>query len=378
VAATRNDDPAKEAETPTSPDDPQSDHQPPAFQSLRFDPPEIKDGGLAVLSVTASDELSGVKFVSGTVQSPSATASVPFTAYDETGAGVFTVGIAIPHQAETGDWFVSSLQIVDKADNPLTLKFAKDTVPQGGSLRVVSAESDSTAPTVHGVSLDKGQLNPGETNRVVVDVDDDRSGVAKVTGAFQSPSKSAFIPFTCRPAANASAWAADVPVPANAECGEWTLRHLMVADNANNTAVLSGDDPQWGRVGFLVASSGPCDAEPPVIDAMSFAPATVSNSAAVDIVLSVAAHDEGSGVASLFGRIEGPPSPQGQVARIPFECAPDPRDPEAPMTAKISVPQFAAKGIWSVIWVQVTDKANNTRPYYKDDPALAGGVFRVE
>jgi hypothetical protein len=368
---------AKRDETEATQDDKESDRRPPVLESLRFDPPEIKDGGAAIVTVVASDELSGVRFVSGTVRSPSEAAVVPFTAQDVAGTGAFTAAIAIPRKAETGDWFVDSLRIADKADNLLTLAFAKADVPQGGLLRVVSAESDATAPNVHDVSLDKSQVNPGETDHVVVNVDDEGSGVASVSGAFQNPSKSAFIPFTCRPSGGTS-WTADVPVPANADCGEWTLRHLRVADNAGNAAELSTDDPQVGRAEFFVTSSGACDSEPPIIDAMEFAPAAVSNAAAAEIVLTVRAHDDGSGVATLFGRIEGPAAPSGQVPWILFDCAPDPKDKEAPMTAKISVPQYAARGVWGVVWVQVTDKARNTHPYYRTDPVVAAASFVVE
>jgi hypothetical protein len=111
---------------------------------------------------------------------------------------------------------------------------------------------------------------------------------------------------------------------------------------------------------------------------MSFSPAHVSNTVATEIFLTVEAHDDGSGVASLFGRIEGPAAANGQVAWIRFECSPNPGDPRAPMTATVSVPQYAARGVWSVVWVQVTDKARNSHPYYKDAPVLAGARFIVE
>jgi hypothetical protein len=374
----RIEEPIPSAETAVAPDDPHSDRQVPALESLRFDPQEINDGRVAMLSVGASDDLSGVKLVFGTLESPSGAADIPFTAEDATGSGLFTAGIAVPQRAETGDWFVGTLRIIDRADNALTLAFERSTVPQGGTLRVVSEESDSEAPDVRGVAIDKGQLDPGETNRIMVTVEDDRSGVASVTGAFQNPSKSAFIPFTCRPNGSPTSWVSDVPVPANADCGEWTLRHLRVADNANNTAELSGEAPPLGGASFVVASHGACDSEPPIIDAMSFSPAIVTNTVATEILLTVEAHDDGSGVASLFGRIEGPAAANGQVAWIRFECAPNPGDPRAPMTATVSVPQYASRGVWSVVWVQVTDKARNSHPYYKDAPALAGARFTVE
>lgn len=373
----QNQEPPKVDPTPSPTDDPESDRHPPTLLYLRFDPPEIRDGGVATLSVGASDDLSGVKFVYGTVRSPSEAAIVPFTAQDANGSGVFTVSIAIPQHAETGDWFVGSLQIVDKADNPLNLVYAKATVPPGGALHVLSDESDSTAPSVHRVTVDKGTVGAGEKNQIVVDVDDDRSGVASVTGSFQSPSKSAYIPFACR-ASGDSSWVGDVPIPTNADCGEWTLSLLRVADKANNTAFLTMDSPQVGNVGFVVSGGGGCDSDPPVIDALRVSPAVVSNTATSEVTLTIAAHDDGSGVDSLSGHFDGPVAADGQVPKIYFAAKPDPSHPDAPMITRIPVPQHAASGIWKVALVQIMDKARNTRTYNRDDPALVNASFVVE
>jgi hypothetical protein len=368
---------AKDEAAAATADDPESDRRPPVLLYLRFDPPEIRDGGAATLSIGASDDLSGVKFVFGTVRSPSEAAIMPFTAQDQGGSGVFTSPIAIPRQAETGNWFVGSLQIVDKADNPLNLVFTKGTVPPGGALRVSSDESDSTAPDVHRVSIEKGTVAAGENNQITVEVDDDRSGVASVTGTFQSPSKAAFLPFGCRQIGE-HAWTGDVVIPANADCGEWTLRQLRVADKANNTAYLTADSPQVGPVSFVVSGGGGCDADPPVIDGLYVAPGVVSNAAASEVSLTFTVHDEGSGVDSLSGRIEGPVSANGLVPKIYFASKADAKNPDAPLIAKFSVPQHAASGVWRVAFVQVMDKAHNTRNYNIGDPALVNASFIVE
>lgn len=370
--------PAKSAETPAPVDDPESDRRPPVLQNLRFDPQEIKGGGSAMLSIGCTDDLSGVKLVYGTLRSPSGAAILPFSARDATGSGVFSTPIAIPARGEAGDWFVAHLQIVDKAENALALSFVRATVPDGGALRVVSDESDATAPDVHRVSIVNGSVGAGEKNRIVVDVDDDRSGVAQVTGAFQSPSKSAFIPFTCHPNGDSVSWEGDVLVPENADCGEWTLRQLRVLDKANNSAFLSMDDPQVGRVSFIVSGGGACDAEAPVVDGLYFSPTAVSNATAAEITATVMTHDDRTGVASLSGWIDGPVAANGQSPRIYFECAPDSKDKDAPMTSRIIVPQFAAQGVWRVTLVQVSDKARNTRSYNRDDPALRDAFFTVD
>ena len=369
--------PAKTDAPAPSPDDPNSDRHPPVLQFLRFDPPEVQDGGVAILSIGASDDLSGVKSVFGTIRSPSEAAVLPFVGQDTGGGGVFTTNVSIPKKAETGDWFVGTLQITDRANNPLNASFVKGNVPPGGVLHVVSAESDSTAPTVHRVSLAKSSVAGGERNQVEVDVDDDSSGVAQVNGTFQSPSKVAFIPFSCTMTTD-GVWGGAVPVPPAAECGQWTLRNLRVTDKANNAAVLATDSPLLAGVGFAVSGGGACDSEPPTIDSVYVTPNAVSNAAAAEVTITIMAHDDGSGVGQLTGRVEGPIAASGQAPRIFFTAQPDPKSPDAPMVVKITVAPLSGVGIWRVAVIEITDKAHNTRPYYATDPALANATFTVQ
>jgi len=64
----------------------------------------------------------------------------------------------------------------------------------------------------------------------------------------------------------------------------------------------------------------------------------------------------------------------GQPPRIPFYCS---AASEGQWTGHLTVPKFAAKGTWSIAWVQVTDKGNNIKPYSQSDPVLANAKFVV-
>ena len=365
------------ATAPTASDDPNADRRPPVLTFFRFDPPQVADGGTAVLSIGVTDDLSGVKSVFGTIRSPSEAALIPFVGQDPSGSGVYTVGITIPKKAETGNWYVGVLQAVDKADNPLNLAYTKANVPPGGILRVSSQDSDSTAPTVHGVTLEKQTIAGGETDRITVAVDDDGSGVGSVAGTFQSPSKSALLPFACT-ASGEGTWSGSMTLPANAACGEWTLKQLRVADKANNSAVLAGDAPEIGHVAFTVSSGEGCDSEPPVLDQVAVSPPVVSNTSAAQVTLTIMAHDDGSGVAQLTGRVEGPVAANNQVPRIFFSGQADPKNPAAPIVVTITVQQYAATGIWRVGSIEVTDKARNMRRYDGNDPVLVNATVTVQ
>ena len=79
---------------------------------------------------------------------------------------------------------------------------------------------------------------------------DDVSGVATVSGIFQSPGKTAFIPFACKLNPDTGTWDGQFPIPGNASCGEWTLLQIRAADKAGNIASVPGTAQQLSHAGF--------------------------------------------------------------------------------------------------------------------------------
>lgn len=357
--------------------DPESDRNPPVLVALRFDPPEARDGEATTLQIQVTDDLSGIKSASGIFRSPSGVAFIPFESQLDSGGGLLTARLTIPAKAETGDWYVSNLIVYDKANNPLIDAFTPTTVPPGGKMRVMSSESDSAAPDLRGISVDKPSLKGGEHNTLRVDVVDEQSGVASVTGAYQNPSKSALVWFICRLNAQTEGWEGDIPLPLNAECGDWSIQHLRLTDKAGNIAFPPNDSPIMARGVFAVTSPN-CDSSAPTLERIELSPTVVSNGTGAEIQLTLGVHDEGSGTVSVTGWAEGPAATNGQTPRIHFSCTRNPNDPEDVWAGKILVPQFAAKGLWKVGLVHLQDRALNTRDYKTGDPTLASATFQVE
>lgn len=365
-------------ETRPGAEDPSSDRTAPVIVSLRFDPPELTDGNPATLLITTADNLSGVKSVAGNLRSPSGVASLPFEAQTDGGSGLFAARIMIPGKAETGLWYVGNLFVYDRVDNSLIASFTPATVPPGGTLRVTSTDSDSTPPNVREVSVQKTTLNSGEQNLIRVDVVDDGSGVASIAGDFQSPSRSAVLRFACSLNAESGFWEGVLPIPGNATCGQWTIQQIRVADNAGNIAYLSSNSPQVARAAFAV-SSPDCDTSPPTLESFALSPTTVSNQAGSEILVTATVRDEGSGAVSMSGWVKGPVSAGGEFPKITLlNCSPNPNDPGAPWTCRIPVPQYTARGTWTVGLIRLEDRALNARDYGSDDQAVAQGRFDVE
>jgi len=352
--------------------DPASDTTPPQLQSLVFQPAAIADGQETTLIVTAADDLSGIRNISGSVASPTGKALQGFAAQREAPeSNRYMARIAVPKDAEQGMWRLNFLSITDNAGNTMNTNSAGNAATYGFS--VTSSRPDSTPPTLVGVYVDKRSMNGGEKNTIFVQATDDKSGVAIVSGVFQSPTKTARIGFGCRATAP-DHFECDVVPPKAVDCGDWQLEQIQLQDKAQNMATVRGDNPIVAAVKINVLSDR-CDSAAPTVDNLTLDPLDVSN--ANDSVINVTAtvNDDASGVASVSGQLAGPPSDNGQPPRVYFAF----QASDIPQTwvGKINIPKFAAKGTWSIVWLQALDKSNNMKTYSQADPVLQNAKITV-
>lgn len=352
------------------PKDPTSDTTPPQLISVDFNPPQIHDGEETVLSVVATDDLSGVRVISGTIGTP--TGGLQGFALQREGQSTrYVTRIAVPKDAPEGLWKISYLSLSDNAGNTATLSANQGTLASNG-FRVVSSRSDTKPPTLRAVWLDRVAMRGGEKNIVYVQADDEGTGVNLISGVFQSPSKFARIGFGCR--AGENGWQCDFVPPASADCGEWKLEQIQLQDKANNMSTTRSDNPLIAAVRVNMGGND-CDSQPPTMQSIVLDRNVVSNVEKSTITVTATVSDDMSGVASMSGQITGPSSPKG-TPRLYFSltAAGDPNT----WVGQIIVPTLAAKGQWEIAWIQILDKANNLKTYSRSDPVLHNAVFKVQ
>ena len=196
-----------EGQRPRQEDDPETDTTPPQLVSAQFIPAEVHDDGETTFAVMVTDDLSGVRSVSGVITSPSG-ALQGFACQREGATDRYLARIKVPRDAAEGVWNVKYLTLADQANNSVHLNQSQGALPPSASFRVTSSTSDSTAPLLKAVWLDRRAMSAAEKNLVFVQAEDDRSGVSLVSGVFVSPSKAARIGFGCRPGPSgpAGAW----------------------------------------------------------------------------------------------------------------------------------------------------------------------------
>jgi hypothetical protein len=350
--------------------DPNSDTTPPQLISVEFSPPQVEDGEQTTVIVTATDDLSGIRGVSGTISSPTGKALQGFATAHEGDSNRYIGHIAIAKNAEQGLWKVSFINMSDNASNSVTLSYAQGTVPPNAVLRVVSSNSDNTPPTLKNIWVDKRAVHGGEKDIIFVEAEDDKSGVNLVSAVFQSPSKLARIGAGCTHG-EGDVWQCELLVPSCIDCGDWQLEQVTLQDKANNLATFRQDNPLIAATRINISGSA-CDNTPPVLQSVALDPNDVGiGDRGAVITVTIVATDDNCGVAGVSGQYVGPGPGSGGF--FPFMQSGD----SGTYIGRITLDPRSARGIWRINSIQLNDKGHNLRVYYATDPLLANATFHV-
>jgi hypothetical protein len=353
------------------PKDPNSDTTPPQLLSIAFDPPQVQDGGDTMLVVTATDDLSGIRGISGTLTSPNGKAVQGFAQQREGETMRYTSRIHIPEKAEEGIWKISFLTMSDMATNSVTLNAAQGTLPPTAVLRVSSAASDSTAPALRNVWLDRRAMRAGEHNTLFVDALDEKSGIHLVAAVFLSPAKLARFGVGCQKGAN-DVYQCDVFPPQCLDCGDWTLEQVQMQDNANNFATVRAENPAVAAIRLNITGDT-CDNTPPVLQGLQLSRTEIlmgRDEPVIEVIAQVT--DDTCGIGGVSGQVVGPGSSSSGTF-FSFQQ----REGNT-YVGTIRLHANSARGVWHVQSVTVNDKGQNLKIYYGNDPLLARATFTVK
>lgn len=351
--------------------DPDSDTVPPQLLSVEFMPPQVQDGETTTLAVMATDNLSGVRSVSGVIASPT-NASQGFACQREGESNRYIARVSVPREAAEGVWAVRYITLTDQASNSTNITQASGGLPMSASFRVTSSRPDAAGPVLRSVWLAQNSMNAGERNTVFVQAEDEKSGVNTVSGVFVSPTKQARLGFGCK-LGTTGAWECPLAPPACVDCGAWQLEQIQMQDKANNMVTVRIDNPVVAPVQVTITGDK-CDGTAPTLTSLALDPPVVSNAETSLIRVMATVNDDNCGAASLSGQAVGPGGPA--AARLYFSFAPSPDGQN--FTGTITVPKHAAKGMWTIAWIQVLDKGHNLKAYAANDPIVARVTFRVE
>lgn len=357
----------------TNPDDPTSDSKPPQLLAAEFNPPTAHDAEDAVLYVMASDDISGVRSISGTVTSPGGKALQGFSCQkDGDIPNRYACRVSIPKDAEEGQWRVNFMSLSDNASNTANLHYNQGAIPSTAVLRVTSSRPDNTPPTLRRIWLERRQIKGGEKVQVFVEADDDKSGMKFVSGTFVSPARSARLSFSGQKGDTETMWTGTLTTPTTVDCGDWQLEQVQLQDMAGNTASLHVDNQLVAAVKLTILADS-CDNTPPVLQSLVLDARIVTNQAGSGVILTATVSDDLSGISGVMAQATGP----GQGSNNWFPLTAASGDNNTVFVGRFAIPTNAAKGVWNIAFVQVIDKANNIKLYTKTDAPLVNATFEV-
>jgi hypothetical protein len=361
---------SEEPRGPQQEEDGETDIQPPQLMHAEFIPPQVSDGEETMLSTMVRDNLSGVRSVSGVITSPSGSLQ-GFACSREGDSNRFVARITIPKEAPEGEWAVKYLTLTDNASNSINLNQAQGGLPGSARFRVNSSAPDSKGPVLRSVWLDRSAMRAGEKNTLFIQADDEKSGVSFASGVFISPAKTARIGFGCRANANGM-WECPLTPGTCLDCGGWILEQIQLQDKANNMSTFRAENQLVKAINLDIAGDS-CDAIAPVVTVLALNPTVVSNEQASVITVQATVQDEGGCGAST---LSAQAAPRGGGQRRPVTFVPSTDGTN--FVGRLEMQQFAAKGEWSIVWIQTLDKGGNLRSYGSTDPILARATFMVE
>jgi hypothetical protein len=372
-----------------------ADTTPPAITGFSFTPAsvDVTASSQAVnVTLLASDDQSGVQFVTVTFTSPNVHqtqfAFLFLTAGTSTN-GTFTGSATIPQFADNGTWHVTSIFIGDKAGNSINVPEATLISKSFPTTLPVTSNPDIQAPVVIGLpTFSPSTINVSTSDQTLTmtfSITDDVSGVSfdHINGfamTLQSPSglQHQYVShgdFSLTSGTSKSGtWTLTHTMPRYSEAGNWSIQSLVVMDSAGNQSNVNSFGASNVPAQFAVISS-PDDVTPPLITGFDFSPKFIDTSAGVQqVTVTISATDDLSGLdfspdnpqISTFHGFQFTSPLHGQsVFCCAFSPTFTPLNGTTPLNgswqAVVDVPQFSEEGTWHASILQVKDRVQNNK-----------------
>ncbi|MEN8114904.1 MAG: S-layer homology domain-containing protein, partial [Actinomycetota bacterium] len=372
-----------------------SDSAPPVPTEVSVTPTPVSNDGTGQIEVTitATDDISGVADATVKWISPSGANAIyaymthpADLTWGTATLGSWTSTDPIPQYAQAGAWVAETVILRDQADNvehydPSELAALGITVPD---LAITGTPSDPAPPEPEGVTVVPTTVSNSGTDTVVVTLaaTDDLSGLVYAHVGWESPSTAndLYAEFhhpdhLVSGNATDGVWEVTVTVPALAEVGTWTPFWIALRDEVGNRENYNEAD--FASLGLtvpnLTITGTTSDSTPPIPKAVTVDPASASNDGTGTIEVTLTATDDVAGleVATVRWR-----SPSGASVIDPTMLDPEDRISGTAnngiWSETVNVPAHAETGTWVATLIQLDDAVGNKRVYYSSEFAALG------
>lgn len=212
----------------------QTDIEKPIFKGASFDKEQYEPGDEVVLKVDTTDEQSGIENVYASIQHLESK-DYRFWGFSTEVDGQQEIRFQIPYNALSGEYGIQYLTISDNAGNDLNVFNAAAT------FRVIGGSTDTAAPTLKNISIDKGQYKQGEQVHINIDAEDE-SGVEKVYLYVRH--KQTGVQYNAFATFNGTTFDFNRYLPDNAPLGQYEVFAVYLEDSLGNQTNLFNYKPR--------------------------------------------------------------------------------------------------------------------------------------
>lgn len=253
---------------------------PPVVQSVMFERELVMAEETNVVRIAATDDTSGIESIEIFLTSPTGKGKTNSYLYPDE-EGNFVGEVYIPPFTEPGEWRVSQIIAKDYAGNVLDATYSVENYPESfGRFMVENSAFDETPATIDKVVFQKAEVKGNEEAQLTVYAEDTQTVPAFVEVELGGPSGEQTLTGSTDYLDESGLMHITIPVPGDAEHGEWRVKRIWIFDLAGNEAVYTySADDYPADFGKLFVNNDTVAPNAPLVDEISDKDAMVKGTA---------------------------------------------------------------------------------------------------
>ena len=219
------------------------DTEAPTISKISLSKTEVDAGETIIVTIEGKDDVSGIKnFIAYFENAEGKSIHSNFSSFS---GNVMEAEIEISEYEASGEYHLDFIEIYDNANNSRSYSNKEgnhyEALPNDLSFNVKNnQQEDTTAPTISKISLDKTEINAGESLKVSIEGKDNLSGIKNFIAYFENAEgriiNSNFSSFS------GNVMEAEMEISEYEASGEYHLDFIEIYDNANNSRSYSNKE----------------------------------------------------------------------------------------------------------------------------------------
>jgi len=242
----------------------------PTLESLVLDKTKVKVGDVVNVSIKASDEGSGIKWIYFSYEAPQTGNEKKITMTYDAVADVYRGQIRMEEDMPSGTWKPKYLFIYDKAGN-VTDFYGRDARFTEETRFELSGTTlaDVTKPTLESLVLDKTKVKVGDVVNVSIKASDEGSGIKWIYFSYEAPQTGNEKKITMTYDAVADVYRGQVRMEEDMPSGTWKPKYLFIYDEAGNVTDFYGRNAFFTEETQFILEDYQIDKTTPIFKSLS-------------------------------------------------------------------------------------------------------------